>query len=383
MAHVREVARKTNAKFPHGIAYEVHWREGNKKMQQTFPVKRVAERFALKIENVKASGDTTKPLTARGEKFADVAEACLAASTRLKPGTVAQYRHILDHRVLPRFGNKRISAITGQEIEGWIADMIDEGLAPNSIHNAFTQLNKTLRYALRHRMIAYSPADGVELPRNERSEGFEPVFLSIPQLNALLVELGEHKPFDTLVMFAALTGLRASEIAGLRVRDVNLAVGEIEVRQTYKRIDGQWTFGTPKSKRSVREVPILDRGLALALKKLLVAHPNSGNRDALFWPGRHPRTHGLDYMRPVNTGSFLRHVLRPAAVRAKLPATIRFHDLRHTYASVMFATGFKPYEVSRWMGHASVSTTDGIYAHLYPNDYNEQIARFEAFVAEA
>ncbi|WP_426626316.1 tyrosine-type recombinase/integrase [Leifsonia sp. McL0607] len=58
-------------------------------------------------------------------------------------------------------------------------------------------------------------------------------------------------------------------------------------------------------------------------------------------------------------------------------------DLRHTYASLMFAAGFKPYEVSRWMGHANVSTTDGIYAHLYPSDYNEQIARFDAFVAEA
>jgi integrase len=49
----------------------------------------------------------------------------------------------------------------------------------------------------------------------------------------------------------------------------------------------------------------------------------------------------------------------------------------------MLAAGFKPYEVSRWMGHASVSTTDGIYGHLYPTDYNEQITKFEAFVAEA
>ncbi|ROQ38309.1 phage integrase family protein [Frondihabitans sp. PhB188] len=60
---------------------------------------------------------------------------------------------------------------------------------------------------------------------------------------------------------------------------------------------------------------------------------------------------------------------------------MRFHDLRHTYASMMFAAGFEPYEVSRWMGHTNVSTTDGIHAHLYPSDYNEQIARFEAFIA--
>jgi integrase len=74
--------------------------------------------------------------------------------------------------------------------------------------------------------------------------------------------------------------------------------------------------------------------------------------------------------------------MRPAAERAGISKTICFHDLRHTCASLMFAAGFKPYEVSRWMGHASVATTDGIYAHLCPSDYNEQIARFEAVVAE-
>lgn len=84
----------------------------------------------------------------------------------------------------------------------------------------------------------------------------------------------------------------------------------------------------------------------------------------------------------MNVGGVLRYYLRPAAEQAKLPH-MRFHDLRHTYASLVFAAGFKPYEVSRWMGHASVSTTDGIYAHLYPSDYNEQIARFETFVSQA
>lgn len=84
----------------------------------------------------------------------------------------------------------------------------------------------------------------------------------------------------------------------------------------------------------------------------------------------------------MNVGGVLRYYLRLAAEQANLPRT-RFHDLRHTYASLMFAAGFKPYEVSRWMGHASVSTTNGICAHLYPSDYNEQLARFEAFVAEA
>ncbi|WP_344004929.1 tyrosine-type recombinase/integrase [Microbacterium paludicola] len=79
--------------------------------------------------------------------------------------------------------------------------------------------------------------------------------------------------------------------------------------------------------------------------------------------------------------SVLRFKLRPAAEGAGVPAHIRFHDLRHTYASLMLAAGFKPYEVSRWMGHGSVAVTDGIYGHLYPVDYDQQVDRFEQFVA--
>lgn len=379
MAHMREVARK---KAPNGIAYEVHWREGDKKMQRTFTVKREAERFALNVENAKASGDTTKPMARATKTFREVATASLEASrARLKPGTVLQYEHILEKRLLPRFGSRRISAIAGEDVEKWVGDLVAEGLAPNSVHNYYVLLNKTLRYALRHRLIPFNPADGVELPKNVRSEDFAPVFLTAKQVGALADEM--TAPLNTLTRFAAYTGLRAAEIAGLRVRDINLAAGHVEVRQTMKWMNKEWKAGTPKSARSTRNVPLVHSGLKTELRMLLLAHPNSGDPDALFWPGRHAHSHVLDYSQPMNVGSVLRYYLRPAAERAGLPTRIRFHDLRHTFASLMLAAGFKPYEVSRWMGHASVSTTDGIYGHLYPTDYNEQITRFEAFVAEA
>ena len=378
MAHIREVARK---KAPDGIAYEIHWREGDKKMQRTFTVKREAERFALKVETAKAEGDTTKPFARTSKKFKDVATASLEASRpRLKPGTVAQYENLYEKKILPRFGTRTLSSITGEDVERWIADLIDGGLAPNTVHNHYVLLNKTFRYAMRHRLIPYNPCDGVELPKNERKEGFEPVFLTAVQVEALAGELSA--PLNTLVRFAAYTGLRAAEIAGLRVRDLNFTAGHVEVRQTIKRVGKEWKVGTPKSARSTRNVRLLHRGLTADLKRLLLAHPNSGDPDALFWPGRHAKSHVLDYSQPMNVGGVLRYYLRPAAVRAKLSARIRFHDLRHTYASLMFAAGFKPHEVSRWMGHASVSTTDGIYAHLYPSDYTKDIARFEAFVAD-
>lgn len=71
--------------------------------------------------------------------------------------------------------------------------------------------------------------------------------------------------------------------------------------------------------------------------------------------------------------------LSPAAVRLVIADHMRLHDLRHTYACLLLAAGFQPWQVSRWMGNANVSTTDVIYAHLYPSDYASQVERFEAF----
>jgi len=81
-------------------------------------------------------------------------------------------------------------------------------------------------------------------------------------------------------------GLRAGELTGLRVRDLNLTAGHIEVRQTLARIGGVWKTSTPKSAHSSRNVPLVDRALVRDLRAYLVAHPNSGDPEALLWPGR-------------------------------------------------------------------------------------------------
>ena len=163
---------------------------------------------------------------------------------------------------------------------------------------------------------------------------------------------------------------------------MNFTSGHVEVRQTIKRIAGVWTVGTPKSARSTRNVPLTNRKLIAELKLVLMSHPDSGNPDALFWPGQANRSRKLDWSQPLEVGRLRRYCLVPAAQRLGIVEHMRFHDLRHTYASMMFAAKFAPHEVSRWMGHASIGITDGIYAHMYPSDYNEQITKFEAYLAE-
>ena len=105
---------------------------------------------------------------------------------------------------------------------------------------------------------------------------------------------------------------------------------------------------------------------------MLLGHVQSPLRRC---PGRARR-----WTRPFDHQSFFRWYFKPALTRAGLER-VRFHDLRHTYASMMLAAGLEPYKVSRWMGHANLATTDSIYAHLYVTDYNDDAARVGQYLA--
>lgn len=383
MAHLREVARKVSKKYPHGVAYEVQWLDGTKKLQKTFNVKREAERHALKVETAKDAGDTTRTLVKNTATVAQVIAASMeSARSKLKPRTFHSYELMYDKRILPKFGARRVSTITRADVQTWINALTGEGLAPATVHHCYVALQKVMKHALWDRQISYNPCAGIDLPKAHDIDDGELPALAIAQVEATAAQLALFQPYDVLVRFMAYTGLRAGEVAGLRVRDIDLAAGHVSVRQTAQHIKGEWVYGTPKSRRSTRDVPLLDRKLIADLKRLKMQHPHSGDPDALFWPGRTPGSHRVDYDRVWDVATFRRNYFKPALTRAELPA-IRVHDLRHTAASLWLAAGFPPYQVSRWLGHASIVTTDTIYSQLYPTDYVQHIARFEAYAAEA
>ncbi|MDC7804864.1 tyrosine-type recombinase/integrase [Sphingomonas sp. BLCC-B65] len=304
-----------------------------------------------------------------------------AAKPRLKPRTFHSYELMYSARIIPEFGSRRITSVTRADVQAWINKLSGKGLAPATVHHCYVALRKVMKHALWDRQIAFNPCDGIELPRAHDVDEGALAALTYAQVEAAAAQLAFFQPYDVLVRFMAYTGLRAGEVAGLRVRDIDLAAGHVSVRQTAQHIKGEWVFGTPKSRRSSRDVPLLDRRLIADFKAHKMQHPRSGNPDALFWPGRTPGSHRVDYGRVWDLASFRRNYFKPALARAELPA-IRVHDLRHTAASLWLAAGFPPYQVSRWLGHASVVTTDTIYSHLYPTDYAQHIARFERFAAE-
>lgn len=373
MAHILEVERQR------GTVFIVRWRDRGFK-QKTFTNKRDAERFALKVENELADGASTDLLVRNQKTVRDVVEASLAASApELKPRTIASYRAIYDNRVLPRFGSRRASSVTRADVQAWVAVLDSEGLSPATIHHHYIALRKAMKHAQDDRVIAQNPCNGVKLPKSKTASDFAPVFLDVDQVEDLASRLDAAYPYGSLVRFAAWTGLRAGEIAGLRVKDVDLPSGNVHVRQTKQRIAGEWVTGTPKSARSTRTVPILNRALRAELRLYILAHPHSGHPDAPFWPGRSVGSHELDWDGVLDVGSFRRNYMRPA-LRALGMEEMRFHDLRHTFASIVLDAGYAPRKVSHWMGHANLNTTDMIYGHMYPSDNEHEMARMDAYL---
>lgn len=374
MAHVREIIRTNGS-----AAYEVRWRANGNFKQRTFAIRREAERFALKVENQLAEGDSTELLVKRGRTVAEVIEESMIASApQIKERTHSGYRALYDRRIIPEFGKRRVGSITRAEVEAWLAKLAGEGLADGTVHHHFVALKKALRHAQNDRVILYNPCDGVKVAATP-ARTFKPVFLTSSQVGVLSAHLDASEPYGLLVRFAAYTGLRAGEIAGLRIGDVDLAGPQVEVRQTLQRIAGEWRAGTPKSARSTRNVPLVNRALISELREYLVRHPNSGNPAALFWPGRALGSHAVDWNGVLDVGSFRRNYFRGALKVAGLPE-MRFHDLRHTYASIMLDAGYEPRKVSHWLGHANLNTTDMIYGHLYPADYSLETARMDAYL---
>jgi len=383
MAHVREISLKS------GKTYEVRWRANGKFKQRSFPVKRDAERFALKVENELAEGNSTEPLVRNSKTFREVAEASMAASApNLKPSTASGYEIAYRVHIFPAFGARRISTITSLEIERWLAEMqtkvserTGRPLTTASIRGAMIALGKAFGYALKHRLIAVNPCDAVDMPRKSKPA---PMFLSAAQVESLASDLDSFAPYGLLVRFAAYTGLRAGELAALRIRDINFLRRHVEVRRTVQRTKGGWTYGTPKTERSSRDVP-MRRELLEAVAVFIEAHPERHNPDARLWPGRVQGGFGetksaIDFDRQLDITGVYKHYFIPAARAAGLDG-LKWHSLRHTYASLMAGAGIDIYKVSRWMGHSNIAITDGIYTHLFATDHSADMDRLDVFLA--
>jgi integrase len=299
------------------------------------------------------SSRTTRPLSERldlaqaGRRYLENREAI-----GLKPGTLSDYESYLRVHLLPFFGGRALEQITPDDVEAFIAAKRLEGKAVKSILNYVGLLNTLFAHGMKRGWCTSNPVKSIDKPRDRRDPEIR--FLNHDELEALL----DATPDDllgpverVLYLAAAMTGMRRGELLALRWRDVDWNAGLIRVRRTYTR--GQ--FGTPKTRRSSRAVPLADR-LREELRRHQERSQYQGELDLVFCQARSGRV--LDPSR-------MRRRFQDAARRAGL-RPVRFHDLRHTFGTRMAAAGAPLRAIQEWLGHSDYRTTS-IYADYAPD----------------
>jgi integrase len=270
----------------------------------------------------------------------------------LKRTTMMDYESYARVHLLPSFGALELEAITIELIEEFIAAKRHEGKAVKSILNYLTLMHAMFAFALRRGWCFRNPVAPVEKPRGGRN--LDVRFLDVQELEALLAATPTDARGTTervLYLTAAMTGLRRGELLALRWQDVDWTAGVVRVRRNYTR--GQ--FGTPKSRRSSRAVPLAQR----VRDELRVHHEKSrfqGPAELVF---PHPER-GV-----VLDPAKLRRRFQDAARRAGL-RPVRFHDLRHTFGTRMAAAGAPLRWIQEWLGHSDYRTTL-LYADYAPD----------------
>jgi integrase len=220
--------------------------------------------------------------------------------------------------------------------------------------------------AVAARLVAQAPCVGVPLPRVARREA---VPLTRKQVDRIPAEAGDG--YRTLVYTLAYCGMRWGEAVALRRSRIDLATGQIEVREAVSDAFGQLLFGPTKThqRRTVVLPQFLREMLAEHLAECVGSEP-----DALVFTAP-----GGSVLRHQN---FTRRVWRPAVARAGLEGT-SIHRLRHFCVSALIASGASALEIMKQVGHEDIQTTYGIYGHLFPARREELARRLDEVFASA
>jgi integrase len=342
-----------------------------------------AEDEQRKIHTDKRRGEYIDPRRA-ATPFADVAEKWYAATASRKVKTRKGYRQMIDRYIIdegellpfqPSLGSRPIGKITPSDLRAFIASLDEvrttpkkKPLSPTTKRNIFRTLSPIFNLAIDDGMIAKNPAHATSVSKAvPHADEKEQVFLTAEEVHALAREIGP--PYDLLVEFTAYTGLRAGEVAALKVRDLDLMNRRVRVRGSVSEVDGKLHNGTTKNRKDKRRDP----GVPLVgfLVDPLMAHvAGKDPEDFVFTAAQGGQ---------LRHGNFYRRRFKPA-VRHAIPhkAECRFHDLRHTCASLLIDNNVHPKAISEWLGHSSIAITMDRYGHLYPDHTDAIVAGLEA-----
>ncbi len=282
--------------------------------------------------------------------LSDIAAAWQAVQVH-RPSTAAIHAGLLRRHILPRFGNRDLRSISTSEVQAWVRDL-RQHLAPSTIERAYRTLHAVFAHAEADGLIARNPCAGVRRPRIERP----PITPPTPEEIRAIVAAADDR-YRALVILAAGTGLRRGECLGLTSDRIDTHNAVITVDRQLVEMPGEApALGPPKTPGSYRRVP-LPEVVADALERHHARHPP--HPDGFLFTNA-----GGGLLRPDHWTDRFRRIVD----RSRVARRIRFHDLRHFYASALIRHGEPVTVVQARLGHSSGVRTLDTYGHLWPDD---------------
>jgi integrase len=274
--------------------------------------------------------------------------------------TLENYRYYLDHHLLPELGRKRIRSLTPGDMASLVAALSGKGLAPKTVANALVPLGGILRFARRRGYILDDPLRRLEKAERPRPTPRAQRVLGQTEIAELLRAcLPRYRP---LLATALYTGMRLSELLALTWADVDFQARLVRVRAQLSRAH----FGAParrvapKTRAAVRDIPLAPQLAAvLAGERACARFPDDD--DYVF-----ATRHGTPLAQRNVARTAIAHAVRRAGLDGRARPPLRFHDLRHTFASHLIVDlGLDVCQVSRILGHARTAITLDVYTHLF------------------
>ncbi len=325
-----------------------------------FKTKRDAQEFAATVEVEKLTGNYVAP--ALGQvTLGELGPAWLVSQAHHKASWSARLESVWRVHVEPRWGTRRIADIRPTEVQKWIAEL---PLSASSVAHAQTVLASILDGAVSDRRLATNPARGVRLPRKTTTKPRN--YLTANQVHSL----ADESKHPDIILLLATTGLRWGEMAALRVRDIDLGRGRIRVERSASKVNSKTIIGTTKT-HAARSVAVSSSVLKLLAPAMAGKAP-----DELLWC----RADGQPLRPPTTTHWFGAAVKRCQAADAKFPR-VTVHELRHTAASLMIASGANVKTVQAQLGHKTATMTLDRYGHLFPDDLDDVADKMDDLVS--
>jgi integrase len=252
----------------------------------------------------------------------------------------------------------KVNRITTPKVEKFIIKKREKGMNITTLRKVIVTFNQVMKYATRHNFIDHNPVTDAERPKKQGRDEEEKIHALTPKQINSLIDATEGQMFKMLFRLAIMSGARKGELLGLKWTDIDWFNGQMYIQRTFNH--GEWY--KPKSKASKRKID-LGPDTIMDLKKWKIACPKFA-LNLVF-----PSNSGT----PLNHSHILSRNFYPTLEKAKLPK-VRFHDLRHTYASLLIDQGENIKYIQNQLGHSSPMLTLSVYAHLM-NPTNQRAAR--------